>query len=343
MKKNYINRFEKLRTRRFDEGLQRTILSESFYDIRIPQSVRYALESMKEIDPDYTMNTYVASENIRKNLTNGLGSKGLSVEYRHQGSVETNTHIKLHSDIDVLVFTNKFHDLQPPLIVTNYYQGDYMADLRDLRQKCYDVLSSTYNQVDNSSSTAIQVFPTRPKRKVEVVVSNWLNTQEYQSCSDEKYRGIYIYNKDTHSRKQDYPFLHISKVREKDSLVNGGVRKLTRMLKTLKADADVEIKLSSFEILCLVFDMANLSLSKHKTQELLLLNEGSNQLAKLINDSNYRSNLRSCNGKELVFGSDESKVTELKKLKLELDDLIEDIQEELGRSYRRIDEGIIYA
>lgn len=343
MKKNYINRFEKLRTRRFDEALQRSILSESFSDIRLPQSVRYALESMKEIDPDYTMNTYVASENIRKNLTNGLSSKGLTVEYRHQGSVETNTHIKLHSDIDVLVFTAKFYSLEPPLTPAIYYQGDLMADLRELRQKCYDVLSSTYNQVDNSNSTAIQVFPTRPKRKVEVVVSNWLDTQEFRTYSDEKYRGVHIYNKDNHSRKEDYPFLHISRVRDKDSLVNGGVRKLTRMLKTLRADADTDIKLSSFEILCLVFDIPNLSLSKHKTQELLLLNEGSNQLAKLINDSYYRSNLRSCNGKELVFGSDQSKVAELKKLKLELDDLIEDIQEELGRSYKRIDEGIIYA
>ena len=98
MKKNYTQRLEKLKNRRLDEQLQKAVLSKSFSDIRIGESVKYALESMSPIDPSYTRNTYLASENIRNNLTKGLNSKGLIVEYRHQGSVETDTHIKLHSD-----------------------------------------------------------------------------------------------------------------------------------------------------------------------------------------------------------------------------------------------------
>ena len=42
------------------------------------------------------------------------------------------------------------------------------------------------------------------------------------------------------------------------------------------------------------------------------------------------------------FGTSETKVVELKKLKLELDELIEDITEELGKQFKRIDENIIY-
>jgi len=342
MRKNYTQRLEKLQKRRLDDQLQKAILSESFSDVRISESVKYALESMSPIDPNYTKNTYLASENIRNILTKGLNNKGLSVEYRHQGSVETDTHIKLHSDIDILVFTEKYHSMEPPLTPSNPYQGDPLADLKELRQECYSVLNSTYNQVDNSKPKSIQVFPTNPKRKVDVVPANWVNTQDYQTTSNEKYRGIHIYNKDDHSRQKDFPFLHIANIKAKDSAVNGGVAKLVRLLKTLKVDADYEIKLSSFEITSIVYGMDNQSLTKPKYQELLLLNEGSRQLDRLINNKQYRESLMSPNGMENVFGTSESKIVELKKLKLELDELIEDITEELGKQFKRIDETLIY-
>lgn len=342
MKKNYSQRLEKLKKRRLDDQLQKAILSESFSDVRINDSVKYALESMSPIDPNYTKNTYLASENIRNTLTKGLSNKGLSVEYRHQGSVETNTHIKLHSDIDILVFTEKYHNMEPPLTPLDPYQGDPLADLRELRQESYNVLNSIYNQVDNSKAKSIQVFPTNPKRKVDVVPANWVNTLDYQTTSNEKYRGVHLYNKDNHSREKDFPFLHISNVKAKDSIVTGGLAKLVRLLKTLKVDADYQIDLSSFEITSIVYDMDSFTLTKPKYQELLLLNEGSKQLDKLINNKSHRENLMSPNNKEIVFGTSESKVVELKKIKLELDELIEDIIEELGKQFKRIDENVIY-
>lgn len=343
MNKNYTQRLDKLRKRRLDESIQKAVMSKSFSDINISESVKYALEAMSEIDPSYTKNTYLASENIRGNLTTGLNKKGLSVEYRHQGSIETNTHIKIHSDIDILVFTDKYFSVEPPVTVVSVYQGDPLNDLKELRQECFNILNATYNQVDNSKAKSIAVFPTNPKRKVDVVPSNWLDSMDYRNTNSEVYRGIHIFNKDTHTRSKDFPFLHISKVNTKDSTVNGGLRKLSRLLKTLKADADYEIKLSSFEIVSSVYDMDNAQLYKSATQHLLLLNEGSKQLQKLISDSTYRENLMSPNGKEKVFGTDSAKVVELKKLKLELDELIQDITEELGRKLKRIDDSLIYS
>jgi len=343
MNKNYTQRLDKLRKRRLDESLQKAVLTKSFSDINISESVKYSLEAMSEIDANYTKNTYLASENIRTNLTSGLGKKGLSVEYRHQGSIETNTHIKIHSDIDILVFTDKYFSVEPPITVTSVYQGDPLNDLKELRQECFSILNATYNQVDNSNSKAIAVYPTNPKRKVEVVPSNWLDTSDFRNTASEVHRGIHIYNKDNHTRFKDFPFLHISRVNTKDGLVNGGLRKLSRLLKTLKADADYEIKLSSFEIVSSVYDMDNASLYKSSTQQLLLLNEGSKQIQKLISDSSYRENLMSPNGKEKVFGTDSGKVVELKKLKLELDELAQDVTEELGRKLKRIDESLIYS
>lgn len=342
MKKNYTQRLEKLKKRRLDDQLQKAVLSESFSDIRINESVKYALESMSPIEPSYTKNTYMASENIRKNLTKGLNNKGLTVEYRHQGSLETDTHIKLHSDIDILVFTEKYYSMELPLTPSSPYQGDPLADLKELRQECFNVLNSTYNQVDNSKAKSIQVFPTNPKRKVDVVPANWVNTQDFQVTSNEKYRGIHIYDKDNHSRQKDFPFMHIANVKAKNALVTGGLAKLVRLLKTLKVDADYEINLSSFEITSSVYAMENHLLHKPKYQELLLMNEGSKQLDKIITNKFYRENLMSPNDKERVFGTSETKIVELKKLKLELDELIEDITEELGKQYKRIDENIIY-
>lgn len=257
MKKNYAQRLEKLKRRRLDDQLQKAVLSKSFSDIRIGESIRYALESMSSIDQNYTRNTYVASENIRNNLTTGLNGKGLTVEYRHQGSIETDTHIKLHSDIDILVFTEKYLSLEPPLTPANPYQGDPLADLKQLRLECFNILNSTYNQVDNSNAKSIQVFPTNPKRKVDVVPVNWINTKEYEATSDEKYRGVHIYDKDSHSRLKDFPFMHIANVKAKNNLVSGGLAKLIRLLKTLKVDADYEINLSSFEITGIVYAMSD--------------------------------------------------------------------------------------
>lgn len=342
MKKNYTQRLEKLKKRRLDDQLQKAVLSESFNNVNINESVKYVLESMSEIDPTYTRNTYVASENIRNNLTKGLSNKGLTVEYRHQGSVETNTHIKLHSDIDILVFSEKFYSLEPPLVPSIPYEGDPINDLNELRVECFNILNSIYSQVDNSNSKSIKVYPTSPKRKVDVVPSNWFNTVDYNNTSLEKYRGVQIFNKDTKSRQKDFPFLHISNVNDKDYRVNGSFRKLVRLLKTLKADADYDINLSSFELASIVYSIPDSGLIKPKYQELLLLNEASCHLEKLINDNAYRESLISPNGKEKVFGVSTSKVVELKKMKLELDELTEDITEELGRQFKKIDQTLIY-
>ena len=53
MKKNYTLRLEKLKKRRIDDQLQKAVLSESFSDIKISESVKYALESMSAIDSSY--------------------------------------------------------------------------------------------------------------------------------------------------------------------------------------------------------------------------------------------------------------------------------------------------
>lgn len=58
---------------------------------------------------------------------------------------------------------------------------------------------------------------------------------------------------------------------------------------------------------------------------------------------NNRENLLSPNGKELVFGINTEKIVEIKKLKLELDELIQDITEELNKSFKKMESQFIYS
>jgi len=340
MPKNYTQRLEKLQKRRYDDYLEKSILSESFKRTDLGSSTKYTLESMKPIENSYTQNTIKAAENIQNNLKEKLKDE-YNLVFRHQGSTITDTHIKIHSDIDILVFTDSFFTLENPQVPEYPFIGDPIEDLLKLRRKCYEKLNNTYNQVDDSNSKAIQVFPTQPKRKVDVVICNWFNSNSYKQYGDETYRGIQFLDRDKKQRIKDYPFAHIHQLKLKSTGTNKNYNKVVRILKTLKVDADYEIKLSSFEICCLVYDIDNHKLILPETSSLLLLNVASEQLGKLIDNDYYRENLNSPNSTEKVFPNS-NKVVELKKLKLEVDELIVDVSKELTSQYRNLNESLIY-
>lgn len=340
MAKNYTKRLESLQKRRFDDNLEKSILSESFKRSDIGQSTKYTLESMKPIESSYTQNTIKAAENIQSSLKEKLKSE-YNLTFRHQGSTITDTHIKIHSDIDILVFTDSFETLENPQIPSNPYLGNPVDDLITLRKKCFEKLENTYNQVDDTNSKAIKVYPTQPKRKVDVVICNWFNSNLWKERNKEIYRGIYFLDRDKKQRIKDFPFEHIHLLKHKSLNTNRNYNKVVRILKTLKIDADYEIKLSSFEICCLVYDIEDIKLNLAETSSLLLLNVASEQLGKLIDNNRYRENLKSPNNKEQVFPND-SKVVELKKLKLEVDELIIDVTKELASNFKSLNESFIY-
>lgn len=340
MQKNYTKKLENLQKRRFDDYLEKSILSESFKRSDIGESTKYTLESMKPIEDSYTQNTIKAAENIQNNLKEKLKAQ-YNLTFKHQGSTITDTHIKIHSDIDILVFTDSFETLENPQIPDNPYQGNPIDDLINLRKNCFEKLDNIYNQVDDSNSKAIQVFPTQPKRKVDVVICNWFNSNLYKQTNNELYRGIHFLDRDKKQRIKDFPFTHIHELKNKSINTNKNFNKVVRILKTLKVDADYEIKLSSFEICCIVYDIENHKLNLPDTSSLLLLNVASEQLKKLIENNYYRENLKSPNNSENVFPND-TKIVELKKLKLEVDELILDVSKELASKYKSLNESFIY-
>jgi len=342
--RDYGWRLENLKQRRFSDELNKAILTESFSKTTFGNSVKYALESMQPIDESYTANTFIASNNVQGNLDKGLKAKNILVEYRHQGSSMMNTSIKLHSDIDLVAIIKKYETIEAPQIPITPYKGNPLDDLKELRSESFNILNGIYKKVDNSNAKAIKVYPTNPNRMVDVVISNWFNSNDYALKNrGEEYRGIQILDTKEDLRKTCFPFLHIERVNSKGNSVNQGLPKLIRLLKSLKADTTTDIYLSSFEITSLLYDMSDFSLSKSNNQQLLLLPEASVQLGKLISDNHYRRTLLSPNGKEYVFGDNTSKVEELKKMKTEIDTLIIDITSELPVNLNGFDQEIIYS
>src|SRR5262245_5413109 len=124
-----MGRLERLMQRRLDESIlvRASMANEVYRRIKESESVRYAVGAMQPIDPEYTKNTYAQGDRVRDQLKQRLG---VTCDYKYQGSVTTDTHIKARSDIDLLVIRLGWEWVEPPQPVPNPYQGDPREDMR---------------------------------------------------------------------------------------------------------------------------------------------------------------------------------------------------------------------
>ena len=160
------------------------------------------------------------------------------------------------------------------------------------------------------------------------IKDSWMYTSESNPCLLYTSRGIYLYNfKQKMRTKKDYPFATVSQVNTKGDLTADGSRRGIRLLKTLKADNEA-IGLSSFHLTSLVHAIENTRLAYIPGNELQIARAVSDQMTRLINDSTYRKSILCPIEIETPFQKDEL-VVELKKLKDDLDVLIEDASKEI--------------
>lgn len=134
---------------------------------------KYIKLAMNEVDDDYTAKTIEAGNKAKEHLI----AEQIGVDYKFQGSVMTQTHIKGASDIDLLTLTNKFvsTDITRMRIIlennsSNYsysaktkmqlyadgfsrYAGNYLQDLRDLRLSDENILTKWYSNCDTKKGT----------------------------------------------------------------------------------------------------------------------------------------------------------------------------------------------
>lgn len=100
---------------------------------------------MAEVDAQYTRISIETAERVGKQLRTGLTNAGLAVDFRLQGSVPLNVHIRSVSDVDLLVLDDSFFTYDKSGVLGQ--RGDYVSSAKNsltvlstLRQKSETVL-----------------------------------------------------------------------------------------------------------------------------------------------------------------------------------------------------------
>lgn len=332
-----MSRLDKLNLRRTDDSVaEAKLFNEAYRNISQSESVKYVVGSMQPIDPEYTKNTYKQAERVRSQLENRLTD---SCEYKYQGSVTNDTHIKAKSDIDLLVIIDKFYTVQSPQTPKNPYKGDPLQDLLDLRNEAERALEAAFSQarIDKSGNKSISIEGGSLTRKVDVVPSNWYHTNKYAESGNEIYRGVQILDKSVPTRLANTPFLHNAWIDHKDKNTQGGMRKASRLMKSLKYDSE-DIDLSSYDIVSIAFNMPDESLSYPKGGELRILSSCLDFCRKLQSDPNLRQSIEVPDGHRKVFCEGHATLSGLNQLTRELEQLANDVLRENQRSFRRLAE-----
>lgn len=304
--------------------------------------MEYVKRSMQGVEATYTQNTIVAGNKVKEHLKNN----NPNLQYEYQGSVMSNTHIKGYSDIDLIQICNLFygHDSRTrfteeyrkdnltqeqrrallEVINGSIYVGDANQDLRKMRLEAEKILLGIYNDVDISKNKSIEVNLTNPKRKVDVVTASWYKSVNATKSGDKTEKGISVYDKAKNERLPvDFPFLKIKMLNEKDKTVNGRLKKMIRFLKTIKADSDIDIDVTSFDISSMCYSIDALSYYDKPYYELVYVLQV--ELRKIVSNDFYRNNIKSIDGTEYIFRDKSKKYGQLVLLLNELNTIKGDL------------------
>jgi hypothetical protein len=348
MRKNYTLLTNNIQSKKNPEGL---ILEKSFQTelstISKSDVLVFTRTAMKGVEPEYTAKSIEAGEKVKNHLKSVLSD----VDYKYQGSVMTNTHIKGYSDIDLLTITNNFHTSEVTRvkqILENYdqrqrfnddsirklesennlgfYHGDSLNDLLVNRLESERKMQETYRDCNTGQPKAIKIKNLSLHREVDIVIANWYDDVRSIINNKGENRGVQIYNKKEHAKgKADYPFLSISRINDKSSLTKGRLKKMIRFLKHCKAESLLQIGLTSFDInaICYAIEVQDYAdLSFYDLVPILYL-----QLKRINEDSNYADKLMSVDGREHIFRFDSEKKENLKQMLAEVEGIYFDLLE----------------
>ena len=350
MPKNYRQLIQSVKGRVNPENfaLEKAFLNE-LSTISYSQVLSYIKLAMKGVEPEYTKKSREAGERVKDHLSKKLDN----IVFRYQGSVMTNTHIKGHSDIDLLTISDKFYSydsinitglLGSPEKKEKYYQssitklerevnlspylGNSIQDLSEIRLDSERILSGIYGICDISKGKAIKIKNLSLNREVDIVVANWYD--DISSIINDKgdYRGIQVYDKNTNSiGDPDYPFLSIERINKRSSETNGRLKKMIRFLKNLKADSDRKIDLTSFDINAVCYDI-KVNIYKYLSfYELVPVIY--NQIKEIATNNDVADNIISVDSREYIFKYNTQKKENLKLLLMEIETVFIDLKNTL--------------
>jgi hypothetical protein len=338
------NRMQKLRARRTDTTMKAAAAFDEAYDrIQDDDTIKYVVGTMQPIDKEYTQKTFSEGDRIKNQLNGELNSWTEQAQFRYQGSVSNDTHIKVHSDLDLLVIDTDFESIEPPAKPQFPYTGDSLAELKKLRVRCASILRNAFPavKVDDSPGKCIALSGGSLRREIDVVIANWWNTVDYQQYGNEIFRGVKILDSSDNVRHENKPFLHNFRIGNTDEDVAGNLRKVIRFLKSLKYDADDKLEISSYDISAIAWNMPKGYLNAKRGQELILVENTKTYLQLLIDNDVQRNSLEVPNGTRKVFGQNGATNDQLLYLQFEVRETALDIQSALIKTYRQMKDAVV--
>jgi len=244
----------------------------------------------------------------------------------------------------LLTIHPSFFSIEPPNLPDHPYAGDPLQDLRILRASSIKVLSNAFPKVtieESKGGKAVKLSGGSLQRELDIVIANWWHTIQYEATKLPHYRGVRVYDAKDNTRVDNKPFLHNHEIDTRDKAVGGNLRKVIRLLKSLKYDADPEVKLSSYDIAAIAYRMPDTYLNAQHGEELRLVVNSEAFLRHLINTPGYRQSLVVPNEMRPIFGPNGATEEALRDLHREVLRLVEDIDRGLNRSFKKLGEARI--
>lgn len=320
------DRFDRLRSRRIPSDKIAIAKLESFSLASSEQDFIYLVDAMQPIDAQFTENTFREGIRVRDQLAKNLPAK-YCAEFDFQGSVTSDTHIRIHSDIDLLALNGCFVSLDPGAPNGSPYGGDTVAELKSMRSDAAHVLKNNFPAatVDDSPGKSISLEGGSLNRKIDVVIGNWWDTELWKQYKVKMARGVKIIDTKVFEVIGNKPFFHNYQIDTKDKKT-GGLRKVIRLLKTLKYDADPELKISSYDIAAIAWNMYESALSVQPDAYLALAKNARDELKRFVDNKALRDGLMVPNGTRTIFGTGGATLESLRTLYTEVVDLIQRIE-----------------
>ena len=297
---------------------------------------KYAIGAMEAVGKTYTKVSLATADRVADQLRSRLNAAGIRVEFKLQGSVPLDVHIKRVSDVDLLTIRTSFLTYAKNGVKARLGQYGNSSDtaseevLAELRTQIESDLPAAFPaaDVDKSGAKAVKISGGSLQRSVDVVPAHWLDTEAYQLSGRDEDRGIRIYNKTTHETIKNQPFLHIHLIGARCDAIRGGLRKAIRLCKSVKADSDRDIQLSSFDIASIMYHADMNALRAGQFTDLAVLAETQRHLDVLWNDQASAEKLLVPDGSRRIFDTPEKR-NWLGLLSKEIDELLSNVYMEI--------------
>ena len=332
MSEDSNSHLNKLLDRRFDPDKKEAYLSPSFHENdKYGAWTKYLLECTKPIDHSYRKTVFQVTGDLIKKFNSELNHQNLKIDIRYQGAIQSNTHVHLLGDVEILV------------ILTPRSKEKASKSVEKLGTLIMSALSnsSLFDRVDFSNKTNIDLTTKYPQAEVSVLPTVWIDTQSYKESRREIDRGIAEYDFLKRTRRSYLPFRNIARINFKDLQVNGNLKRIIRLVRCIQLDSEEPIHLNHYEIACMLYNLREKKLGISEDYILTLLPKVSLYLEKLVKFDMLKRVI-SPSRKELVFINEEEKKPELLKLKDEIDMVLGNLSHELRQDGKTIENAFPY-